>query len=171
MSSLLRRRGSSRLLRCLRCVLFHMMTAAVASAIATSFSAAQAQSVADIFTRLELIGTWAVDCARPPSREYPHFVVRQPLGSGLVHRQTIIGQGSTSSTIDVAHELAPHELLVSIVDGGDPARRIKAIWLVEHNRVRVLLLVTSDGRATISGGKVVANNNETPWINKCSNGK
>jgi hypothetical protein len=130
-------------------------------------ASAQAQSVADIFLKLDLIGTWSVDCARPASRENPHYVVERPQFAGPVQRQTVIGQTSTASTIDVAYELPSNELLVSLVEGGDQSRRVKSVWRIERNRVRVLLFVPNDGRASIAGGKLVSSGAETPWINRC----
>ena len=105
--------------------------------------------------------------SRPASRENPHYIL-PPQTGGPVQRQTDSGAaGSTSTTIDVAHELGPGELLVSLYDSGDQSRRVKAIWRLERNRLRVWLLVANDGRAIIAGGKIAANNRDAPWINKC----
>jgi hypothetical protein len=143
---------------------------AIAGLVAGIFvvTTAHAQSVADIFTKLDLIGTWSVDCSRPPSRENPHYAVQRPQAPGPVLRDTVTGQpGGNSTTIDVAHELGPHQLLVSLLEPSDPPRRAKAIWLIEPGRVRVWFMVASDGRASVSDGRLTANNRESPWINKC----
>jgi hypothetical protein len=137
---------------------------------ATTFvsASAQAQSVAEIFAKLDLFGTWSVDCSRPASRENPHYVA-PPQTGGPVQRQNDGGPaGSTSTTIDVAHELGPGELLVSLFDGGDQSRRVKAIWRLERNRLRVWLLVANDGRVRIAAGKIAGSDRDAPWINKCS---
>jgi hypothetical protein len=130
-------------------------------------SAAQAQSVADIFAKRELFGTWSVDCSRPASRDNPHYIV-PPQTGGPVQRQNDSGPaGSTATTIDVAHELGSGELLVSLFDSGDQSRRVKAIWRLERNRLRVWSLVANDGRTIIAAGKNTATSREAPWINKC----
>jgi hypothetical protein len=143
------------------------LSALAAAAVSWAGAAAETQSVADIFVKLDLVGTWSADCKRPASQENPYYIVQQPQAPGAVHRETRNGQASVSTTIDVAHELNLNELLVSLFDGGDSTSRIKAVWLIERHRLRVSLFVTNDGRTIITGGKVVANGTQTPWINRC----
>src|SRR5206468_442517 len=121
-----------------------------------------------IFVKLDLIGAWSVDCAQPPSREFPRYVVEPPRQAGPVQRQTLGGPTVVSTTIDVAQQLSDSELLVSLYDNGDQSRRVKAIWRIEPDRGRVLSLTANGGRAIITSGKVVASNRDTPWINRCS---
>jgi hypothetical protein len=94
--------------------------------------------------------------------------VERPQAPGPVHRETLTGEAKVSTTIDVAHELSANELLISLFDEGNAATRVKAVWLLERNRLRVSLFVTNDGRAIIADGKVVANQTPTPWINRCA---
>ena len=84
--------------------------AAIAGALVSSVFASgvwaqtgPTQSVADIFRKLDLLGTWSVECARTPSRENPHFAVQQPTAPGPVQRQTLTGQATatTITTFDV----------------------------------------------------------------------
>jgi hypothetical protein len=139
----------------------------VAGAACCGAATAHTQSVADIFAMRDLIGTWSVDCAKPPGAANPRYVVLPPQAPGPVHRETLNGQPKVSTIIDVAHELGASELLVSLVDEGNPATRVKAVWLLERNRLRVMLFVTNDGRTIIAGGNIVASQMPVPWINKC----
>jgi hypothetical protein len=119
---------------------------------ALAVGAAQAASVRDIFEKHRLLGTFAVDCHKPSSRQNYYYVHRL-LDADHVQRDGMDGPQSRAflAIIDKATENGPNELVVGGTVDGKP---FSSIYQVEPARMRVLES-TIDGKVVIAGGRFV----------------
>lgn len=136
---------------------------------AVALPAAATASATDIFQKHGLFGTWAVDCARPPSVTNPHVTYRLVDGD-RVQRQVSIEAGTIVdlSTIDSAAEGGPAELIVSwqTAEGGITNR-----ILLRDGRMQVLDSTRSDGQKLVVSGRRTRDNTEAPRFERCSPGQ
>ena len=136
---------------------------------ALALPATAAASATDIFQKHGLFGTWAVDCARPPSVDNPHVVYRLADGN-RVQRQISIEAGKIVelSAIESAAESGPAELIVSWqTSEGGITNRI----LLRDNRMQVLDSTRSDGQKLVVAGRRVRDDTEAPRFERCSIGQ
>jgi hypothetical protein len=123
----------------------------------------QASSVQAIFEKHSLLGTFALDCGRPPGDGNPYFVNRA-LDDGNVQRDRM-GSPTTRDWIvilEAAKQLRPNEIAVSgTFNGQQPAQ---GVYRAEPGRMRVLES-TIAGKNVIVGGRF--GGRETPWEQKC----
>ena len=137
------------------------MAAAVALLAASS---TQAASVKEIFEKYNLVGIFAWDCTRPPTKDNLYFVNRV-LDEGHVQRDEMSGPTARdwATIIDTAVELTQGEISVS---GDRDGVRSEIVWRLQENRARGVES-TLGGKKLIAGGKWTSNGQEVPWVNKC----
>jgi hypothetical protein len=120
-------------------------------------------SVKAIFEKHNLLGTFALDCNKPVSRDNRYYVHRL-LDADRVQRDMM--SGPTTRDFGVVFERAaesrPNEIVLGGMRDGEP---VESVYRVEPSRARVLESTVA-GRKEISGGRFV-NGGETPWMNKC----
>jgi len=127
--------------------------------------AALAQStVKAVFEKVDLIGRYAQDCAKPTTDQNLYIVhaldgdrVRRELFSAPSNRQY-------SMMIDRATQSKPNELTIS---GLISDKRYDTVLRLDGKRMRVMEATQEGGGAIVAGGRYTNNNAETPWFNKC----
>jgi hypothetical protein len=127
---------------------------------------AAAASAADIFHKHGLFGTWAVDCARPPSIANPHVVYRL-IDGNRVQRQTSVEAGRILdlSTIETAAEAGASELIISWQTGeGGITNKIR----LGDGWMQVVESTRSNGQRLVVNGRRVRDNSEAPRFTRCS---
>ncbi len=136
--------------------------------VAVTADGARGETVAESMARWGLIGTWAMDCSRPPSRSNVHlsYVAR---GEGRVfHERNFGGQRDSSREIRAA-SLKPGGLIELVADFGTIVGTRK--WTMmkgADGRIRTLANSKVDGTdATVRDGRLVAGGAETGWQTRC----
>jgi hypothetical protein len=132
-------------------------------AASTGFAGASPDS--DALVKYGLIGSWAVDCKKPPADDNP-FQVITPSNAGEPTRQLMTGNGNHTSPTplhDVARVDADH-LRFSFTQG----MAVVTVTLVkEKGRIRPTESQTGDGQVVVKDGIVVRSGQQTIWLQKC----
>jgi hypothetical protein len=126
---------------------------------------AQSGSVKAIFEKYNLIGTFAVNCSKPPSQKNWYYVSRLR-DANRVQRDTMNGTMTRAwfSIIDTASELSPSQIAwTSIHDNG---KRVLSVWHIEQDRM-LLWSSIEDGKEVIGNGKSVVTGKDMPWLYRC----
>jgi hypothetical protein len=126
---------------------------------------AQNGAVKAIFEKYDLVGNFAPDCSRPPSRDNIYFVNRV-LGPDLLQRDVMSGPSTRELVlmVDKVAEAKPNEVSFSgTIDGSNAAT---GSWRVEKGRM-LQLEATAAGEVIITNRRWVRSGSETPWLNKC----
>jgi hypothetical protein len=130
---------------------------------------ATAAASADIFHKLGLFGTWAVDCATPPSPANPHVIYRL-IDGNRVQRQISAAPGKIAelSTIDYAAEKSPTEIVMAWqTSQGGLTNRI----LLGNGWMQVQESTRENGQKLFVRGRRVRDNAEAPRFVRCSAGQ
>jgi hypothetical protein len=138
------------------------MAAAVALLAASS---TQAASVKEIFEKYNLVGIFAWDCTRPPTKDNLYFVNRM-LDEGHVQLDEMSGPTARdwATIFDKAVELTQDEISIS---GDRNGVRSESVWRLQENRARGVESTLGD-KKLIAGGKFINNGQATPWLSKCN---
>lgn len=123
----------------------------------------RAPTVGETFEKHNLLGTFALDCGKPVSRENRYYVHRL-LDAGRVQREMMSGPATRDFLVifERGSELRPNQIALA---GSRDGQLVESIYLVEPSRARVLESTVA-GRKEITGGRFVGGG-ETPWMNKC----
>lgn len=147
---------------------------AVSIAIAAPVIAqAQDGSVAGIFEKYQMLGTFAEDCNRPASRDNPYYVHRV-VDANHVQRDVMEGPTTRArfTMVDKAVALGPNEVSTSgplsglIGSTSFDRTPSDSIWRIEPNRIRFTEAIVA-GRKVAADGRYLSNGRETPWFNRC----
>jgi hypothetical protein len=127
-------------------------------------SSAQTASVKAVFEKYNLLGTFAWDCSKPPSKTN-YYYVHRALDGDHVQRDLMSGPTTRDWTamLDKAAEKASGEIAVSGTRDGQP---IDSVYRVEASRMRVVEGIVA-GKKEISDGRFANSGREAPWLNKC----
>jgi hypothetical protein len=137
--------------------------AGLALATAIAASSAQAASVKEVFEKHNLIGTFAWDCSKPPSRENIYYVHRV-LDASRVQRDGMDGPSNRAFLvlIEQVTELGPSEFSLTGTRDGKP---FASVYRVAPNRMLVVES-TINGKVEVANGRFL-NGQELPWANRC----
>jgi hypothetical protein len=129
-------------------------------------TASQAGKDSDELLQFGLVGSWALDCTKPPSPANP-FVNFTPSTAGQPTRQVITGKPQFDSLVPLsdAQMLDATYLRVSYPQG---RVTITVTLLKDQRRIRPYEAVASDGTVSVSGGNVKATGQPTSWLLKCA---
>jgi hypothetical protein len=132
------------------------MAAAVALLAASS---TQAASVKEIFEKYNLVGIFAWNCTRPPTKDNLYFVNRM-LDEGHVQLDEMSGPTARdwATIFDKAVELTQDEISIS---GDCNGVRSESVWRLQENRARGVESTLGD-KKLIAGGKFINNGQATP---------
>ena len=148
------------------CGLYLLSIFAVLTTISFAPAAALAQSdsVKAIFEKHGLIGTFALDCRKPISKNNLYFL-NWVLDKGHVQRDQMSGlvEHDAATIIDHAVESAPDQISVS---GMRNRVGVEIVYSLEKDRSRTIELTLGD-KKLIAGGKWTKNGQDVPWIYKC----
>lgn len=147
-----------------------LLTVLVGSA---STAAGQAASVVTIFEKYNLLGTWALDCGRPPGGGNWYFVNRA-LGT-QVQRDFMISptERQWAAVFDRATALGPTDVSIAgkitgrIGGANHDGLPAEGVWRVEQNRMLNWSAVVG-GKPIYANGKDLSTGKTNPWINRCS---
>jgi hypothetical protein len=129
-------------------------------------AAAQSGSARAVFEKYDLLGTFAWDCSKPASKENRYYINRA-LDNGQMQRDQMSGPAERDwvTIIDKASELRANEIAVSgLFNLQEPS---EAIWRVERGR-QLLVEATIGGKKTVTAGRILHSNVDSPWIIKCA---
>jgi hypothetical protein len=135
------------------------------AALLSSFGAAAASPRA-IFAKYGLFGTWAIDCALPPSPHNP-FATYRPLGAEGVQRETSIRSGwlyEVRVAVSMVEAAADELVIVWRSGAGGETNRVR----LQPDRMRVIDSTLPNGVKDSANGRRVADNSENPWFKRCS---
>ena len=127
-----------------------------------------AQSAADLLRKHGLIGTRAMDCAKPPSNKNPYLVYRiEP--DGTVKSDLVVSGSKVvaSTTVLSVEETEPNMLRITQTTSADPSVRVEFDLRLEGNRSRSFRSVSSEGHTFIEAGRMTSDNKETVWLTRC----
>ena len=127
----------------------------------------QAAKDSDALSQFGLVGSWSLDCQKPPSPANP-FMNFTLSTAGQPTRQIITGKPEFDSLVplsDVAMLDATHLRLTY------PQGRVTVTvtLLKEQRRIRPYEAVTSNGVVSVRAGNVKATGAPTSWLTKCAN--
>jgi hypothetical protein len=138
------------------------------SGVVAAPSAFAQTSVKSVLEKHNLLGTFAMDCSKPASKNNLYFVNRA-IDADHVQRDQMSGTTTRDLIIyiDKAAELKPNEIAVSGTRDGKPT---DGVWRIERkgDSMRAQGIEASwDGKKQISGGKWANGGGEVPWLNRC----
>ena len=148
-----------------------MLACIVASLVAGVHApAATGQTVAATMERWGLLGTWAINCTRPPSMVNGYISYVRSWDGKILHVQ---GLDHWSSREIIAASVTPDGLIELVADFGEAV----GVWrwrLVKgaDGRVRAMASSKIDGTGvTTRDGRSVHSGRETPWVSRCVGGR
>lgn len=125
---------------------------------------AGADSPADAIREFGLIGTWAIHCNQPISKE--NTFVTYEIKDGITQRITRSAWQDASGVATV--------LGARVIDSTHLAQTWKLrdftfqqVLEMKHKRYRLMLSKGGDGNVYYADGKSTADGSETPWLEKC----
>lgn len=136
----------------------------VLGACVTVPAVATTQNIADMVDRWDLLGTWSLDCSRPPSvQNYYLSFVRQGTEVMWVHD---FGTRRDSGSV-LAASIGPDGLITISLSGG--ARGADTPTYLRGPDGRWRTIATRDGAGTfwIEDGRYVVNGASVQWHQRC----
>lgn len=128
------------------------------------------ESLDKLFDQLGLFGTWALNCAQPPSPANPHVSITL-LGEGVVVEAHDIGPDFATNRYSVlaAQRLPGERLSVkAIFQPGTPTEERQNLIFLLHGTTRRTLFNQPEGRpARVKDGIAVGIGVRTPVLKKC----
>lgn len=134
---------------------------------------AQGGSMKAIFEKHGLLGSFAYDCSKPPSKDNVYFVNRL-IDPDHVQRDQMVGPTTRVFFIilDQAKETAPNEVWISgrltgaLGTRNFDGERVDGIWRIEPKRM-LQWQSTIGGQKLLEGGRNVYTSRQIPPLNKC----
>jgi len=163
--------SNGRLMRLIRSIF--IIALGVLGAVGPRPSAAQDGSLAAIFQKYNLLGTFAWDCSKPPSAQNNWYVHRM-LDANHVQRDRMTGPTTRQFVIiiDRAAPLSANEIELSgtitgrvgsqDLDGAPTA----GVWRVEQGRL-LPWEATVNGNKLVTNGRLTSTGLEVPWNTRC----
>lgn len=138
----------------------------VASALLLLLAPAIAvQDVGGIAAEWGLLGTWAVDCARPPSLDSAHLSFVRA-GNKLVHRRNF-GERRDEFPVTAARNRRDGSLEIELKLASLGERRIVVFAKAGEGKKRAMLNRAIGGDYSIRDGKFVGSGAPTPVQTRC----
>ncbi len=133
-------------------------------------SETEATTLEELFQHLDLIGTWATDCAQAASPANPRVTISVP-SEGLVIEEHYIGTGYATNKYSVltAQRLSGDRLSVQVLfQPGTPIEeKQNLVFLVQGGTRRTLFNQPEGGPVRVKDGLVVGRGTKTPTLKKC----
>jgi hypothetical protein len=129
---------------------------------------ARAASAREVFERHGLMGTWAIDCARPASLGNP-FVTYHTAGSDGVERLAATGPSDLTdvSVVDSVVDLGPTELTVHW-RSGNPGRDSTNRLVVKDDLIQVVDSMLDIGIKMVENGQLTGDHSPMPPYRRCN---
>ena len=143
---------------------FRLVLAALLAS--TVVAPASADDVADVARDWGLIGTWGIDCAKPPKKGQGNTISYEVTSSGsLIYRRDF--DASDNNHVTQARVEPDRTLLLSIVMPQFNQTRENGIAMQPDGSIHTDFSRGEDGSYTIRDGRFVANGKPTPALRKC----
>jgi len=145
-----------------------MRVASIVALFLFTAPAAEAASVREVFEQYGLLGTFAIDCARPVSPEN-HYMQFRALDGGRVQIELMVGpqQRQYAYVIDRAEARGPNGIATSMAN---EQQRLNLLYRVEGRRLRTMESAREGGATIVASGLLTASKMPTPWLNRCAPG-
>jgi hypothetical protein len=127
---------------------------------------AAADTAAEVVRRWGLIGSWATDCAVPPSKARPYLSYDIAANGRVMHRRDF-GTGRDEQEIIAAKILADGVLSIRIHFPAFKQTRENGIAKQPDGSIRAMYSRNDRNEYTVQNGKFVANGNPTSVLRKC----
>jgi hypothetical protein len=127
---------------------------------------ANSQTIKEIFEKYDLIGTFAVDCNKPPDARNWYFVNRVA-GDNQIQRDYMTSRSNRAwfVTLIAAKELKLNELGITGIADGKPTT---GVWRLGFGRMQHWESIL-DGKKLVAEGKDASNGAPLPMLTKCAN--
>jgi len=146
----------------------------VVALVMVTAETANAQSAADTVAEFGLIGTWATDCAQPPSTSnYLTIYAIKP--SGEVSRRYYDAPGHVLNTYKItsakrqARDMLSYEQVWDF--DGSPANiagdRVRVLLNMADGKFQIVSSQGSDGSFFVKDRKFPGTTDESPWQSRC----
>jgi hypothetical protein len=127
---------------------------------------ASADDAAGVARDWGLIGTWAIDCTKPPKKGQGNTISYEVTSSGgLIYRRDF--DVSDNNEVTEARIEPDHTLILSIVMPQFNQTRENGIAMQSDGSIHSIFSRGEDGSYTIRDGRFVANRKPTPALQKC----
>lgn len=149
--------------------MIRIAVALIALALGPGSALAQPRgSVADTVQQWGLIGTWSVDCGRPPSANHSHIRYVVWMGGKVMTERDFADPGRNDSNEVTGATINPDGTLTLVVDFKSLNQvRTFALMRDRPDRLRAVWNRGPDGVYTVQDGRFTGNGNDTPWQYKC----
>ncbi|HEY7611091.1 MAG TPA: hypothetical protein VIF14_17825 [Alphaproteobacteria bacterium] len=128
---------------------------------------ARAQTALALFQEMELVGTFAYDCARAAGDNGNVRTIYAGAANGALTLTYEFGPARAPNryTILTAHQVAPGRVfyLEELSDG----RRIEIVLLKQGNRIRVWSSRMVTGQVLVANGRFASDGRDSPWQTRC----
>ena len=147
------------------------VTLAVLAALFAAVTAADAADTADAanapktMAKWGLLGTWASDCAAPPSRERPYYTWVQRGRDAFLERD--LGQDQDSNRVLAARVLPDGAIELQVEFKAFSVTRANVYIKGDDGRIRMFVNHDMHGSYSVRDGKLVATGVATNWDTRC----
>jgi hypothetical protein len=145
------------------------MLACIVAGLLAAFHApaAGAQTAADTVERWGLLGTWAVDCKRPPAINNTYLSYVKSGGGKVLHQRNFGNRRDSHEVLSAT--VSPEGRIEVIADFGRGAgMRRWSLARVPDGRIRAMASSRIDGTgATIRDGRFIIGGKSSPWLSRC----
>lgn len=144
-------------------------TLSIALCVALCFaSSASAETAADVARKWGLLGTWAIDCAKPAKRRPGNTISYEVTADGgLVYRRDF-NPSDNNEVADARIEPDDTLILSIVLPQYKNQRRENGIEMRFDGSIRSVFNRGVDGTYTIRDGRFVHNGKPTPILRKCA---
>jgi hypothetical protein len=127
---------------------------------------ASADDAADVARGWGLIGTWAIDCAKPPKKGQGHTISYEVgSGGGLIYRRDF--DAADNNEVTEARVELDRTLTLLIAMPQFNQTRENGIAMQTNGGIQSVFSRGQDGTYTIRDSRFVANGKPTPTLRKC----
>ncbi|WP_315765090.1 MULTISPECIES: hypothetical protein [unclassified Bradyrhizobium] len=125
-----------------------------------------AETAVEVARDWGLLGTWAVDCAKPPRQGQGSTISYEATSEGhLIYRRDL--DSSDNNEVTGARIEPDHTLVLSITMPRYRQTRENGVTKEADGSIRSIFNRSTDGSYTIRDGRFVANGKPTPSLRKC----
>lgn len=124
-----------------------------------------AADVVDVVRDWNLFGTWAANCARPPTPDNAYATYAQRNDAVFLDRDV----GSNQDSLAIVEASARPDGTISIViDFGKAGTRTNVLAKDGDDRIRAMANHDSKGQFSVRNGVMLALKRPTPWQERCT---
>jgi len=138
----------------------HLLIAAVLLSLSVMPSVASERAA---LAKAGVLGTWAIDCSKPPSTSNYHMVYAVD-AKGIATETQLTGSQSVRQLRNVQF-ISKQWMLYSYLDAD--GEMLSILTFFDAGRKKSWWSVGNEGKAYIMDGKFLPDGNSVPWFKKC----